>query len=205
MDISRTIPSMTLAFLTVLLLSMPLGARAAQNSTDTHQEIVKVVAHLPLTGMRVNQMFVQQRDAKLYLYLHRPSKDAFALVDVSDPRHPVLLSRHALKEGAGGQVQGLTAGSVLAVSVTPEQSEANTQSDTVKLPTETVRLVDMSDPKNPKSVKTFKGVTSVYPDDARKLVYLVNADGLWIVSHHMTHPLPLCTSDDSLNPEPECQ
>lgn len=205
MDISRTIPSMTLAFLTVLLLSMPLGARAAQNSTATQQEIVKVVAHVPLTGMRVNQMFVQQRDTKFYLYLHRPSKDAFALVDVSDPRHPVLLSRHALKEDARGQLQGLTAGSVLAVSVTPEQSEANTQSDTVKLPTETVRLVDMSDPKNPKSVKTFKGVTSVYPDDARKLVYLVNADGLWIVSHHMTRPLPLCTSDDSLNPEPECQ
>jgi hypothetical protein len=33
----------------------------------------------------------------------------------------------------------------------------------------------------------------------------VNNDGLWIVSHHMTHPLPLCNSESALTPEPDCQ
>ena len=68
------------------------------------------------------------------------------------------------------------------------------------LPTETVQLLNMSDPKNVKVMKTFKGVTSIYPDDGRKLVYLVNSDGLWIVSHRMTHPLPLCNSGSALTP-----
>jgi hypothetical protein len=49
---------------------------------------------------------------------------------------------------------------------------------TPRLPTETIQFVDMSDPKNAKNVKTFEGVTSVYPDDGRKLVYLTNGDGI---------------------------
>jgi hypothetical protein len=69
----------------------------------------------------------------------------------------------------------------------------------------TVQFVDTSNPKTAKTVKTFKGVTSLYTDNARKLVYLVNAEGLWIVSHRMIRPMPLCTSEEALNPLPDCQ
>jgi hypothetical protein len=58
----------------------------------------------------------------------------------------------------------------------------------------------MSDPKNAKTLKTFKGVTSIYPDDGRTLVYLVNGEGLWIISHRMLRPMPLCTSEDDSVP-----
>lgn len=194
-------------FLTVILLSLLVVAPrvAAQTPSGSSQEQVKVLAHLPLEGMRVNQMFVQQRGNKSYLYLHRPTKDAFALVDVSKPDKPVLLSRDALKEAPGSQVEAPAGGSVLALTVISEGSAAQAAPAAVQLPTETVHFVDMSNPKSPKSVKSFKGVTSVYSDDARKLVYLVNADGLWIVSHHMTRPMPFCTSEDALNPVPECR
>jgi hypothetical protein len=194
------------ALVAAILLSLYLGAprAGAQSSGDSGHDVIKVVAHLPLNGMHVNQMFIQQRDRKDYLYLHRPTKDAFALVDVTHPDKPVLLSRDALKETSATQLQTPASGSALAISVTSDQSSPAAQGN-VKLPTETVSLVDMSDPKNPKTAKTFKGVTSVYPDDSRKLVYIVNADGLWIVSHHMTHPMPLCTSEDALTPYPDCQ
>ena len=126
-------------------------------------------------------------------------------MDVSKPDKPVLLSRDALNEAPGSQVQPPVTGSVLALTVTPEGSAAHVMPATLKLPTETVQLVDMSNPKSAKSVKTFKGVTSVYPDNARKLVYLVNGDGLWIVSHHVIRPMPLCTSEQALTPLPECR
>lgn len=184
------------------------GARA-QGSSDPRtasglqtingQEIVKVVGHLELSGMRVNQMFVQQRGSKVYLYLHRPTKQVWAVVDVTKPGSPALISREALK----GQVEPPATGSVLAITVTPDS--ANTPASPAPLPTETVQFVDLSNPKNAKSIKSFSGVTSVYPDDSRKLVYVVNNEGLWIVSHRMTHPLPLCNSESALTPEPDCQ
>jgi hypothetical protein len=34
---------------------------------------------------------------------------------------------------------------------------------------------------------------------------LVNEEGLWIISHRMLRPMPLCTSEDALTPFPDCQ
>jgi hypothetical protein len=197
------------------LLFVASGARA-QNSSDPGTasglqiptqgtEHIRVVGHLPLENMRVNQMFVQQRGSKVYLFLHRPTKQAYAVVDVTKPDNPVLVSRNALKESGSTQVEGPAPGSVFAIAVTPENAAESQASTAAPLPSETVQFVDMSNPKSAKTVKIFKGVTSIYPDDARKLVYLVNGEGLWIVSHHMTHPLPLCNSESALTPEPDCQ
>jgi hypothetical protein len=112
---------------------------------------LKIVGHLPLEGMRVNQMFVQERDGKYFLYLHRPTKDAFAVVDVSHPDKPVLLSRNDLKGTSGTQVQPPATGSFLAIAVSPDAGP-NATPAAVPLPSETVQLVDMSDPKNAKTL-----------------------------------------------------
>ncbi len=191
----------------ILLVSLFLlcgSLAAAQSGKDSSQEEVRVIAHLPLENMHVNQMFVQQRGNKSYLYLHRPGKDAFAMVDVTKPNKPVLLSRDALKGSSQSRIAEPGGGSALAIAVTPEGAPAQA-APAAPLPTETVRLVDMSDPKSAKSVKTFKGVTAMYPDDNRKLVYLVNGEGLWIISHRMVRPMPLCTSEDAMNPFADCQ
>jgi hypothetical protein len=198
----RPIAFLTTIFLTLLLC--PLSA-PAQTTSGSSQEHVKVLTHLPLDGMHVNHMFLQQRGNKFYLYLHRPTKEGFALVDVTNPDKPVLLSRDALKEPPGSQVLPPEGGSVLALTVTPEGSSAHAAPASVQLPTETIQFVDMSNPKSATTLKTFKGVTTVYSDDARKLVYLVNAEGLWIISHRMVRPLPLCNSEEALNPIPDCQ
>ena len=127
------------------------------------------------------------------------------MVDVTNPDKPVLLSRDALQETAGSQVQPPAAGSALAIAFIPERSPAYLSPATEPLPTQTVQFLDMSDPKNVKSVRTITGVTSVYADDARKLVYLVNGDGLWIVRHFMPPSVHQCGSGDALNPLPNCQ
>jgi hypothetical protein len=207
MSIASNVLSGRLLFLAILFLGLSLAiptTRAQNDSAQSGHEIMNVVGHLPLNGMRVNQMFVQLRDGKYYLYLHRPMKQVFAVVDVSKPDKPVLLSRDALKGTQASQIEPTATGSGLALTVTPDQTEGQSvQART--LPTETVQLLNISDPKNVKVMKSFKGVTSIYPDDGRKLVYLVNSDGLWIVSHRMTRPLPLCDSESALTPFPDCQ
>jgi hypothetical protein len=209
------LPSRRLAMtVSVLLCFLAVVSRApAQTSnnpetasglkTISGKEQIKILGHLPLNGMHVNQMFTQRRGDKVYLFLHRPTKDAFAVVDVTNPNKPSLVSRDVLQEKSGEQVQ-TAPGSALAIAVTPENG-GQAGAAPVNLPTETVQLVDMSDPKNAKSLKKFTGVTSVYSDDGRKLVYLVNGEGLWVIGHHMTHPLPMCNSEASLTPVPDCQ
>lgn len=198
----------------LLVVSLAAPSRAtAQGSSGGTEESVKVVAHIELPGMHVNEMFVQNRDHKHYLYLHRPVRKAFAVVDVSNPRKPVLVDRATLSQPPQGRVDVSSAEPLLAIAVTPEDNaavkpakgNAGSAAAAVLLPTETVRLLDLGDPKHPKALKTFTGVTSFLPDDNRRLIYIVNQEGLWIVSHRQTQPMPFCTSTDALMQDPNCQ
>ena len=172
-----------------LLLLVSLFILLSVNmSVAASEEEIRVRANLPLTDMHVNQMFGQQRGNKYYLYLHEVDKDVYAQVDVTNPDKPVLLNPSALK---GTAPEGSVGPSPLAITAT---QEGGAKPATSALPSQTVNFMDMSNPKDVKAIKTFKGVTSMYSDDARKLVYLVNGDGLWIVSHRLAQPVPICTS-----------
>jgi len=206
--LASVLPIQFALFSSLLLLffvAVPPATMAAAASGTNEQ--VRIVGHLPLNGMHVNQMFVQQRDHKSYLYLHRSRTNAYALVDVTRPSKPVLVSRRDLAEPTRTQVDPPASGSVLAIAVRPEGAvHTAAETSTAAMPsTQTVQLLDLSDPKNPKMLKTFQGVTSLFPDDARKLVFLTNAEGLWIISHHAIRPMPICSSSDALNPLPDCQ
>jgi hypothetical protein len=161
--------------------------------------------------MHVNQMFMQQRGNKHYLFLHRPNRQAFALVDVTKPNKPVLLERATLEHAQETDLQVSKPESTLAVAVTPESEGAGgdkqpaAAEQKVVLPKETVRLVDLSDPSHPKTLKTFNGVTSMLPDESRRLIFLVNSEGLWIISHRETQAMPFCTSTAALMNAPNCQ
>ena len=200
----------------ISLLAIVLGAPAdgaAQSSTGAAEEQVKVVGHLALPGIHVNQMFTQSRDGKHYLYLHRPTKQAFAVVDVSKPEKPVLLEKATLREPPQARLDVNSDNTLLAIAVSPEgnegasevQAKAGASAPAALLPTETVRLMDLSDPKHPKTLKTFTGVTSMLPDDNRKLIYIVNNEGLWLVRHRQSRPMPMCSSADALIQDPNCQ
>jgi hypothetical protein len=171
------------------------------------QEQVSVAGHMELQGMRVKQMFLQQRGSKYYLFLRRADKNAFAIVDVTNPGKPVLTDREALPQPTGGSVDLPAQGSALAIAFVPDSGSAASAGRAAadSLPTETVRLVDLTDPRHPKTIKIFNKVISVANDDGRKLVFLVNNEGLWIVSHHRNHPLPMCTSESEIESIPDCQ
>ncbi len=200
----------------ISLLALSLAApatTAAQSSAGPVQEHVKVLAHLALPGMHVNEMFVQHRNDRDYLYLHRPTRKAFALIDVTRPNKPVLVERAMLSEPPHGRVDVDPNNPAIVISVAPEdhpavapsKAEPDAGTQPAVLPTETIRFLDLSDPQHPKTLKSFSGVTSFLPDDARKLVYIVNQEGLWIVSHRQSRPMPLCTSEDALMQDPNCQ
>ena len=195
--------------LVVSIFASPSSVEARLPRTAQSQEQVSVVGHLDLHGMQVKQIFVQERSGKNYLLLRRADQNAFAIVNVSDPAKPLLGDRDDLRQPAGAEVDLPRPGSALAIAFVPERNSAPAASampaSAITLPTESVRLIDLTDPQHPKTVKIFNRVTSVASDDGRKLVFLVNNEGLWIISHHRNHPLPMCTSESEIEPLPDCQ
>ena len=183
----------TASFLSGILLT--LFAVLFPASAAIAEEPPKVIAHITLPGTAVRQMFLQQRDRKQYLYLQQRAH--FTVVDVTDPQSPTIVERVASR----GSLKSI--GSDLALTVAPEKGTTSQQSSTV--PTQVVNVMDLSDPKHPRTVRTFNGVTSILPDDTRKLVFIANNEGLSVLSHRQPYHLPLCTSEDAMEPDPECQ
>jgi len=172
---------------------LPSHTRVSAQDHDksgTRDKVV-VLAHVPLPGSAVRQIFTEEEHGKRYLILQQNVH--FTVVDVSDPKNPRIVDRVA----GEGKVADVGAG--LAISV---QSDQPGQTNVA---TQTVRLVDMSDPKNPRVVKTLTGVTSIYSEDGRQLIYMTNSDGLWVIKHYETFRLPFCTTESSENTVAQCQ
>lgn len=140
-----------------------------------------VIAHLPLPQPTGNQMFLQRDENKHYLYVQQASKQGYMVVDVSKPEKPNLLKRTAAPNPAtAGNVQMVSPD--VAIAQAPDKG-ANTLTSS-NHPTETVRILDLADPRNPKVLQEFDGVTSLLPDGGHGLIYLTNNQGLWILRYN---------------------
>jgi hypothetical protein len=188
---SRICTGAVLLLLTVFLISNSTDATTQNNSNNVSKEKISVVAHLPLPGSAVRQIFLQQENGKQFLYLQQNAH--FTVVDVTDAKNPRIVDRVA----SAGKLTDVGSGIAIAV-----QSDQSAQAS---VPTQTIRLVDVSDPKNPHTAKKFDGVTSVYSEDGRQLIYLTNSEGLWVIKHYETFRLPFCTSESEENSVAQCQ
>ena len=176
----------------ILASAIALPTKAQDNSKSDTKEMTKVVAHIALPGSAVRQIFFQGENDKRYLYLQQNVH--FTVVDVTDPQKPQIVDRVA---DSGARLAEV--GSGLAIAVQSDQSGQGAP------PTQTIKLMDMSDPKNPRAVRTFTGVTGIYSDDVRHVIYLTNGEGLWVVKHSQSHRLPLCTSESEENTVVQCR
>ncbi len=167
-----------------------------------------VIAHLSLPQATGNEMLLQKDNGKDYLYVQQASKQGFMIVDVTRPDQPNLLKRsaEATKETAGNmQIMSPD----VAITEAPERKPGALTNSAHA--TETVRVLDLSDPRNPKTLQEFNGVTSLLPDGKHGLVYLTNNQGLWVLRYirpALLEPAkkkPPCNSeDDIMAMPPEC-
>ncbi len=168
-----------------------------------------VIAHLALPQATGNQMLLQKENGKQYLYVQQAGKQGFMIVDVSAPERPNLLKRTAeSNQSTSGNLQIVSPD--VAIAEAPEKTPTTITSS--NHPTETVRVLDLSNPRNPKTLETFNKVTSVLPDGGHGLIYLTNNDGLWVLRY--TRPAllepakkkPPCDSESEIQAmPPDCQ
>ena len=173
------------AVVVLLLLVLPamLAAASDQPAPKPTDVPATVIAHLALPQATGNQMLLQRENAKLYLYVQQAGKQGFMVVDVSRPEKPSLLKRTAeSNQSTSGNLQMVSPD--VAIAEAPERTPTTLTSS--NRPTETVRVLDLSDPRNPKTLETFNKVTSMLPDGGHSLIYLTNNEGLWILRY--SHP-----------------
>jgi hypothetical protein len=186
-----------------IFVAISPGANAKHRAVKPTLEPASVIGHLPLTGASVSQLVLQQHGSKQYLYVEQASKEGFAIVDVTKPEQPnVVRSESWPNESSTGRLQMV--GGRLGLAEASETAAAETVSRT-----ETLKVLDLSDPANPRTILTFSGVTSTLADDARNLVYITNSEGLWILKHQpeqATSSEPrACRSEDASNDVASCQ
>lgn len=164
----------------VVLLSASMVLGSEPKTTELPASII---AHLPLPQATGNQMLLQRQEGKRYLYIQQASKQGFMIVEVTKPEEPTLLKRTAQPgQNTAGNLEMVSPD--VAIAQTPERTPTTLVSS--EHPTETVRVLDLSDPKNPKTLETFNKVTSILPDGGHGLIYLTNDEGLWVLRY--SHP-----------------
>ncbi|MGC2515193.1 MAG: hypothetical protein WA383_11765, partial [Terriglobales bacterium] len=120
---------------------------------------------------------------------------------VTQPEKPSLLKRTAeSNQSTAGNLQMVAPD--VAIAEAPEKTPTTLTSS--NRPTETVRVLDLSDPRNPKTLETFYNVTSLLPDGGHDLIYLTNNEGLWILRYNRPFRLeparkkPPCDSESEI-------
>lgn len=210
MKISSRVVLLILAFSVSLLVSAPRlngTDKAAAKQTDVPASIV---GHLALPQATGSEMMLQKDHGKDYLYVQQASKPGYMVVDVTHPNSPSLVQRApGSNQSTEGDLKMVSPN--VAIAEAPEKTPETLTSN--KHATETVRVLDLSDPQAPKTLETFNKVTSTLADGRHGLLYVANNDGLWILQYN--HPTwsiepakskPSCGSEASIQAmPPECQ
>ena len=206
MEMSRIAFRMSAVFLVCVAL---LGSAGAKDQPAKPTDVpASVIAHLPLPQATGSQMLLQKENGKNYLYVQQASKQGFMVVDVTKPEQPNLLKRTAESNQSTSGDLAMVSPDV-AIAEAPEKKPTTLTSS--NHPTETVRVLDLSDPRNPKTVQEFKAVTSVLPDGTHGLIYLTNNEGLWVLRYRRptllepTKKKPPCDSNaEIMSMPPDC-
>jgi len=165
----------------LMLLSSLLVSASEQPAAKPTDLPATVIAHLALPQATGNQMLLQRANSKEFLYVQQAGKQGFMIVDVSKPERPSLLKRTAeSNQATSGNLEMVSPD--VAIAEAPEKTPATLTSNAH--PTETVRVLDLTDPRNPKTLETFNKVSGILPDGGHGLIYLTNNEGLWILRYN---------------------
>jgi hypothetical protein len=144
------------------------------------KDAIEVVGHIPLTDGPVNRFLSTQHYSSFYLYAEHESGKNATLIDVTHSNQPAVLGDVAYAPNGGSNSLSVVTGTAALVSSEP----ANGPAASSATQPQTIRIMDFSDPKNPTVAREFAGVTAVSRDAGRGLIFVANADGIWILRQH---------------------
>lgn len=165
--------SASLALLMLAGASDPLCGKEKSKKTSV-QDQISVDGHLVVPGGPVTRFVATHHYDRSYVYAEHGIGQPVTLLDISKPDKPFIVSQLEMSAGTSNLVA--VAGTAALSSDLPTEA--------AKVASQTIRLMDYSDPKNPKITRQFDGVTAV-EKLAGGLILLANAEGVWILSQHL--------------------
>jgi hypothetical protein len=171
-------------FVLLLLVGLVAALAAVPGLANTNPKPTdvpaKVIAHLPLDAASGNQMILQKLGTKHYLYIQQASKQSYTVVEVTKPEFPTVVKPHAPGDATAGKLEMVDGN--MAVAAVPDVTAKTAIRSTPT--TQTVRILDVSDPEHPTTLQTFQNVTSLLADGSRGVIFLTNDEGLWVLKHN---------------------
>jgi hypothetical protein len=165
----KIFPVVLAAGLTILSPSANAKTKKDKPAAASPKDEIEVVGHIPATGSPVTQFLTTQHYSSYYLYAEHSGSNV-TLVDVTKSDHPAVLA-----DVPSGSLS-LVAGTAALASSAPASPAAAAQ---------TIKIMDFSDPGNPKVAREFTGVTAMSKDAGRGLIFLSNSEGIWILKQHL--------------------
>jgi hypothetical protein len=155
----------------------PLGNAKNKNPKADPKDEIEVAGHIPVKGGPVSRFLATQHYSSYYLYAEHGAGKNVTLIDVTRISEPAVLADVAYPPDGGSGSLSVVAGTAALVSSQPAAPAAAPSPQTIK-------IMDLSDPRNPKVAREFTGVTAMSRDDGRGLIFVANADGIWILKQH---------------------
>jgi hypothetical protein len=156
-----------------LLLTSGANAKNKKPKAVDPKDEIEVVGHVPLTGGPVKRFLSTQHYSSYYLYAERENGGNATLIDITKTNQPAVLGDVAYAPNSTSGNLTMVAGT--AALVTSEAAATRAQAP------QTVKIMDFSDPQNPKVAREFTGVTAMSRDDQRGLIFVANGEGVWIL------------------------
>ena len=154
----------------VLLTGAPLVAAADKHVPASAPDRIEVIGHLPLSDGPVVHLTLGDHWRRNYLYVDHGSTKPVAILDVTDAAAPKSAGQLDIpRPEAGGNLSAVVGTAALIAS--PPSAPA----------AQTMTIMSFADSEHPKIERQFDGVTAIVKDLPRGLVYLADANGLWVL------------------------
>jgi hypothetical protein len=166
--------SMTLALLATLLV-ISTGVSAKDHKPKGSNNQAHVVAHLSFTGLSPVDMAIQRKpDDKYYLYVQHAKDQGISIIDITKPAQPKAVGLAPWPDPSQSSRMNVTGDlAIIAENAIPIMRNTSSEDDLV--------FWDLSKPASPRVVEKFSGVVK-WLQDERNFIYVLNGDGLWVVS-----------------------
>ncbi len=165
----------TAPLVAALVMSIPAVYASEHHSKaqeDASEDQILVVGHIPVSGP-ITQLLPTQHFSSFYLYAeHGPGK-ALTLIDVTKANDPKVVNSLPFPADApSGNLIAVAGMSGLAVDRPAPSKPASPV---------VVRIMNFTDPSHPTVAREFQGVTAITTDNHRRLIFLADSQGIWIL------------------------
>lgn len=166
--------SMALALLTTVLF-VSRGASARDHKVKGSDNQAQLVAHISFAELSAVDMSMQKKvNDKYYLYVQHSKDQGISIIDISKPTQPKAVGVVPWPNPAVSSRMNLTGDLAIIAESEAQPMRSRASNDDLV-------LWDLSNPATPRVVQKFSGVVK-WLQDERNFIYVLNGDGLWVVS-----------------------